>query len=907
MVLAVIVIATPITALLLLSNKAVQHYVTQRAEEQLTTLLGGTVRIQSFSYAPLREIRFSDIQLIDPQGDSVASLNGLYCKIEIGPLFHKQLVVNELTIDGLRFHLQTDAEGHTNLQYLIDHIGAMEKIELDMLFDLNRIRLNECAVYIDRTDLGPRQGGFDPAHIGIEHLSCELSGNYHIDSAAVICNNLRFEEISGWKVKQLDFSAQMTPKSLDLKTLDLNMSKSFLALRDVSLGFDTLADLSSWERIKEHCYFNFNLQNAELYGQDLAPFWQNLNQLEGPVKLTVQASGSYNDLRLNNLFLRYGQKLKISTNASIYGLNNPSEAFVMADISNVSCSKNELEVLASTITGKSVVLPDPVRNMGNLSFRGNLSGFFSELVAYGTLTTQVGIIKTDLLLSVYNDFQNLNFSGKIGTAQFDLNRLLGKETQLENLEMSIAVKGGKETGNPLTGSLNGTINSLVFRGYNYQKILVDATYDEQDLDAGLTFQDPNGAFIIATQLSFQDAYTTCHLQAAIDSFRPQPMHLTEAYPNLDISLDVMADVVVYNPDSIEGLVSVDSLMLRNGDRQFVLPYFDVTAESGDDGVDLISIDSDLLYGRLTGEYAFSTLATNIEAELAEKLSATRLLNSQTKDPANNFHTELTLTPISELADVLELPVSLDDTTYLTAYINDYNRLIELNVHSGFIDLGSTQLGRRSMDSLRIHLNNYDDTLRLAAETYFETFLDTTQLIVRGKLCNNQLDFGFGFDNAIGQHFSGMINTHTSFMPHPDDSKHINLDCEIKPSKIVLSDSVWNIHQGNIQYDEDHLYVKNVAFENSDQYLRIGGKAEKDNEKEIILVSMRNIDLQYLSEVLYMPDVKLTGLVSGRVALGHVLNRPILNATVSAKDFGLNTYPLGDVVEAKARYNYDSQQ
>ncbi|MBO4371062.1 MAG: translocation/assembly module TamB domain-containing protein [Paludibacteraceae bacterium] len=884
-----------------------QRYVTQKAEVQLTQLLGGEVRINSFSYAPLREIKFSDIVLLDPQGKKVASLDALYCKFEVGPLFRKQLVINVLTLNGLYFNLETDAEGRTNLQYIIDNLGEMEPVNLDFVFDLDFIKFNDCTVQIDRSDIATRRKEFDPNHLKFEHISCEITGNYHIDSAAIACTGLTFVEQSGWKVKKADFEAQMTPKSLELNKLDLQMRQSIVSLRDVSVGFDTIADLAAWERIKDHCTFNFDLRQAELYGKDLAPFWKNLYQLEGPVKLSVQASGSYNDMRLNNLSLRYGQKLRISTNASIYGLNDPSEAFLMGDFANISCSKNELEVLATTIAGKSIKMPDPIRNMGNISFRGNISGFFSDLVAYGTLTTDVGIIKTDLFISTNESFDHVNFSGKVGTNQLDLNKLLGKETELEDLSMSLAVKGGKSENKPLVGSLTGTINSLVFKNYNYQNITIDATYDEVDLDAGLTFHDENGSIILATQLSFEEDRTVCHLQTAIDSFRPNPMHLTEKYADLAISVDALADFVIYNPDSIEGYLSVDSLILANSEKVYTLSFFDLTMESGSNGVDLINIESDLINGKLTGEYAFSTLAINMEALLAEKLPALRLLKNEPVSPANNFLVDLTINPVTDLFEVLDSPIRLEDTTTVTAYVSDYNKLVEVNVNSGFINLGRSNLGQRSLDSLRIHVNNYNDTLRLAADTYFETFLDTTLLMVRGKLNNDELDFGFGFNNAIGEHFSGMIDTHTTFRPHPDENKHINLECEIKPSTIVLSDSLWNIRQGNIKYDEDHLYVKNVAFENSDQYLRVGGKAEKDNEKEIILVGLRNINLQYLSEVLYMPDVKLTGLVSGRVALGHVLNKPIMNATVSAKNFGLNTYAFGDIVEAKAQYNYDTQQ
>ena len=125
--------------------------------------------------------------------------------------------------------------------------------------------------------------------------------------------------------------------------------------------------------------------------------------------------------------------------------------------------------------------------------------------------------------------------------------------------------------------------------------------------------------------------------------------------------------------------------------------------------------------------------------------------------------------------------------------------------------------------------------------------------------------------------------------------------------MILADSLWNVREGSIHFNDNLLKIDSVRFDGPEQHLRIDGVSSKEREADIIHVSLKRIDLKYLSEVLYMPDIKLLGIVTGDVLAGNVLKKPILNANVTCKGFGLNDYALGDVVEAKAKYNHDKEQ
>ena len=72
-------------------------------------------------------------------------------------------------------------------------------------------------------------------------------------------------------------------------------------------------------------------------------------------------------------------------------------------------------------------VPPVLQHLGTVSFRGEVSGYFTDLVTYGQVRTDIGTIQTDVKLSSNKDKGYFAYSGAVKTKEFELGKMLGNK------------------------------------------------------------------------------------------------------------------------------------------------------------------------------------------------------------------------------------------------------------------------------------------------------------------------------------------------------------------------------------------------------------------------------------------------------------------------------------------------
>lgn len=903
----VIIISIPLSVTLLLSSKVVQAYVVEQITNSLSEQLGTEVRIGSVKYNLFSTIKLNDIYLEDTENDTLACIQSFYADVKILPLFKKQVVVEAINVDEMDFRLKSDSTGRTNLQFLIDAFTPKEKKKQQPLlfqFQVKDCQLRNCRFKYDNTDLERSSLiPFDPNHIYVDKLNLDVKLNCaKTDTVSLEVNSLDLHEQSGLTISKLCFDGFLGKNAIKIKDFKILMPESDIRLDSLTISYDSLSQLSKIDSFQNSFRFNFSMPKSYIKGNDLACFAPILKGLRNPIKTSAAINYSNKTLRLKDFSASYGNNINIHTSANISDPFNPNETFVYADISEVRIGRDELENLISDLTKEPFILPKEMQNLGDLLYKGNISGFYSNLVAYGRLITQVGVIKTDLMMSYIPNNQNIKFKGKIGTQDFNLNRLLGKDTKLQHLSMNVEVDGEIPQNKKITGKVSGRINSFTYNGYDFNDITIDGNYSQENASADIKYGDENGNgnILIHSDIDFKDKIKKFNLFARVDSIKPNPLKLIDSYPTFKASLIAKSQLQFTTIDDILGYISIDSLSLFNDNESYNIDSLVVRATKEND-IQRITISSEPIRAFLEGKYTFSTLGSNLQYLLTEELTTFKPIQLKRKQPSNDFTFSFDISPISELTYVFEKDIYIEDTTFIRGKFSDFENSIELTAFTNNIFLGN-----KSMDSVSLHIHNLQEKIQLRLETTLETKLDTTDLAFSARLDNNDLDINFEWLNSVEKDFSGKLGLDVLFKHPKTEDALLNLECTLHPSEMILSDSLWRIKEGKILYDEQSLIVNNIDFGSSNQYLRINGAAHKEDNSKIIQVDLKDIDLSYISEVFYMPDIKLLGIVSGSVSIGEALKKPILNADVTAKQFGLNNFPLGDV-SAKASFNYEKEQ
>ena len=166
------------------------------------------------------------------------------------------------------------------------------------------------------------------------------------------------------------------------------------------------------------------------------------------------------------------------------------------------------------------------------------------------------------------------------------------------------------------------------------------------------------------------------------------------------------------------------------------------------------------------------------------------------------------------------------------------------------------------------------------------------LSVNSKAENDQIKTVLNWGNNTDVTYSGQFATLTRFTPSDTDSLKLQTDIEILPSTIVLSDSIWYIRPSHIEIDNEKFYINNLSVERPEQHLKINGNIT-DKHTDSCMVDLKNIDVQYVLDMLRFQAVQFGGLATGKVLLKQIFDTPIINASLHVRDFSVNKGLMGD--------------
>ena len=81
---------------------------------------------------------------------------------------------------------------------------------------------------------------------------------------------------------------------------------------------------------------------------------------------------------------------------SLQDLSRPQDAYVYGTLSELSANTRGVGFLVRNLNHNYNGVPPLLERLGNVSFQGEISGYFTDLVTYGQLQTSLGNVKNRL-------------------------------------------------------------------------------------------------------------------------------------------------------------------------------------------------------------------------------------------------------------------------------------------------------------------------------------------------------------------------------------------------------------------------------------------------------------------------------------------------------------------------------
>ncbi len=880
-----------ITPFILLNNNKVQNYIIQQLTDRLEESTDAEFEIGHISLKFFNKLNLQSVYAGDLSNKKIVSIDNIDAKINILSLLKGDILIENITINNLDANLYTDSTGILNIQFIIDALTPKEKKETpNLIFPI--ITLNNASFkYANYT--APSQNlkkwQFDVNDIAIDSLFTQFQ--FSLTSQSNLEANISYlnlKEKSGFRLSHLSTYVELTDSSFIIPFANINLPNTQLITDStVILLARNKQNEVDWAKTK----FKFNISKADLQLSDLKHFVPELQKLKRHASISAKIDGTLDNLKATNLKAQYGNTLSISADIETLGLPDIKNTYFKGAINHIRFDKASVQDLIANISKQPFVLPNEISNLGLCQYSGEISGYTSNLVLYGNLSSNIGNIKTDVNLKIRDNFNLFLINGRIGSNYLHLNKLL-PASELNHISFNSNSTIRLSTKQPFSANTKINISTFGFKNYNYQNIKIDGEITPTMFAGKFLLNDPNGYFNFNGQIAKNDSTNHFDFSAELKNLNLNKLNIIDTYPDLNISVSTNADFSGERWSTMAGYANIDSLLLVNGDKSYFMNRLALNAEN--DSITAASIESDIINGGISGNYTISALVNHFISIVAKSMPILKNFEKPTTK-TNDFSCILSIEPLKPLLQTLDIPWYTTDNISIYANLNSITNDLETEIY-----IPKLSNGKINIDSIDLNINNQNNSLNLILSAATDLKMSHLNAAINIKTANDTILTNLTWDNNnASKLFAGEFVAQTELSTN---NSQLITNTTIRPTELILQNKSWIINQSTIWSDFNKIIIDNFKIHsNDDQLIAINGIASK-SQSDTIDVQLKNISLNYIDELLpEETEISFGGIVNGNASIANALTLPEINADVISENFFFDGSYFGTAV---ATCNFD---
>ena len=867
------------TVPILLKISGVQNYIAQTVVGELSNKLHTKVTVGKIEYHLFNSISIDNLYVEDLHNDTLVYSKSTKAHFSFWKIFGGHIRFTSIKLNQLYGNLVVDTSGRTNLDFIIKAFapnGKKDTTHVD--YQIKRFEIeNSTFNYTDQRQksvLPPHV--FNAAKLKLSKINAEIA--LHVlkqDTLSAEIMHLNAYEQSGLVLTDLSTKITGSHNQANIPLFTAKLPHSQVNIGPVCLKYDSLPD---FEKFMSKVKIDAPLQLSEVSLADLSAFVPEFKHVKGFASIEGQISGRISSLRLKNMEIKYGKAMLLNADLDINGLPNIYDAFIYGKINELHVEKNGLQDFISELTRKPFILPKELNKLGLVRYRGNITGFLSNLVAYGNLYTDLGNISTDILIQLENHMQDLKYNGTIKSDKILLGNLLSSK-DMGNVSFSLNTKGIKKQYKALQGTIDAKVNELQFKKYSYRDIEFNGKYDGKGFDGKIDVEDENINAHFNGIVDLTQKLPVFDFNLKVNDLNLNALKLTEKYPGATLSFVGKTNMTGNSPDNINGIINFDNIRFMNKDKTLNIEKIQFISRTEKNLTHFI-INSDFVNGSLDGNFKYSTIGKTIDRLIYNYLPALNdnlaIINSDTQ---NNINIDLKIEKTNDLTNALVLPYEIDGISTIKGFIDDKTNSVNIEANIPIVKSNKIYL-----ENFTLLCENQKKQLKLTSRAQLHEKDEVISLYILSAAVSDSIVTQLGWQNSKQITNAGEILTVAKFK---NVSNVIATNLMILPTQIIIDDSIWNIHRCKIDFKPDStIQIHNFKFEHTNQFIHIDGVASV-NQKDSIGVQMNKLDLGFIFDLLKLKAISIGGIATGKATLRSILQEPIFEADIKVKDVTLN--------------------
>lgn len=826
----------------------------------------------------------------DQQKDTLFFAEKIAIDIDLLSLRNNIIEIGEITIYNANTELKYyKGDDNINLQFILDAFANNDTTSTpsNWTFALREVELINNKFSYHNYNLEPEPTGIDWEHIVLSEINLHLKDiNLNPDSVSAHIYFASFKEKSGFHLKEFHALGAFTPQMIQAKNFQIITPASNLK-GTYTMSFDSLEQFNNFlNQVKLFGEFN----NAVLNLSDIAYFAPELEGIDKEINITGSAKGTISNLKGNDLMLIIDGETLLSCNVSIKGLPNIEDTYMRINIKELITNKEQLDRIPIPPFNQYefVQTTDNFKWLGQIKFKGEVSGFYNDFVAYGNFKTDLGNFFSDLSLK-FNTKDNIPaYKGQISMHNFNIGRFLQiKEIGHASLNAEISGKGFSER--DLKATLKGLIKNIEINNYNYKNLKVDGDIADNFFKGLLNINDEHLVMDFRGEVNFQQKLPEFNFVTDIEKAELAHLKLINRDSSSFLKTHIEMNLIGNNLDNIIGSINIKNTLYTELKHKYLLKDFFINAEYLDEENKEITIQSDIADGNIKGIFnvaeigpslyhLFEQVVTNNYTE-PEKTKNTKQKNIE------NFDLVLHLKNTKPITEIFYSDIVLSPNTHFTGTYNSENNHFKINGTSPNVKLFGVDMNQffinAKTENNRLILSTGSARIQFSDSAWIDNF------IIKTVTQKDSLNFSINWNN-----FKDTANYSADISGHLFFNTIKNIKGKLDKTVITIADSVWTVDPNNqLIIDSTNISISNLYLTTGNQSIRIFGNIS-ENTQSPLMFNFDNLLLQNINPLTNRSGFNLKGIINGNATIIDVYHSPSFISDLSINDLVINNEILG---------------
>ncbi len=881
----VFVLLVLLTFRMIVKVPVVQTWLVQRATSYLSGELETKVSIDAVDIKLFRSVVLKGVYVEDLQQDTLLYLPDLQVSISRFNYKKQRITIAAVTLENARIGIKRYKDPRDyNLDFILDYFSGAEKdttTKQPWDIKVEKITLKNCFLTYKDYKFSDVNDGIDWDDLALKHLDVQLEDlEPKGDTLQFLLKHIAFTEKSGFVLKHLSSKTSMRPESMDFEALLIQTEGSDIH-SNIRFDFNTMDDFQDFiTNVKWTA--KFDKSTVDFY--DLSYFASELRNVNKTLELKGDVVGTVDRFKGKNLELRYTPSTYFKGNVNMTGLPDFFETYIELNAEEIAFNSKDIETIPSFPfdSMKTISLPEQIRSLGDVKFKGHFNGFYNDFVAYGNVSTALGYISSDLNLKIGNVDKQTSYKGNVRLFDFDIGKFWNVEDVLGKISMKSAVEGKGFLLKNIDAKLEGEISALYFNGYDYSNISMNGRFARKLFTGEVVVLDKHLDMDFQGEIDFTGKLPVFNFNSSLRKVDLASLNFLNRENNPTFAAEVSISLTGNTLDNAEGSVLFEEVSYKEGDKLVTADSIFIETMLGERRD--FKLTSDFIDLRIAGDYNFSALNRTLQHFISLYIPALTTLNNK-RPESQEFNFKGQIKKSREIMSIFFPELVIADSSSFEGKVSTDNSELSILVNSKKLLIGEI-----AFDD--IYIDSHSDAMSFFFRTNFSriSFSDSVALndvSLNGFTNKDTASFLIGFSGEDS------LVSHASFYLNAGFLTTGYTTIKIVPEDLLLAGKTWSIDSENyILADSTGLLLSKVNFRNEVQELSLNGIVGRDSTAKLAVI-FKDFQADQVNDFLSIYNVKVGGIVNGTALISGVTGRPAFNSDLNVQNLSWFNDTLGD--------------